>query len=109
MGMRNLPRQEARPLASLVTSRPGQVSSMAMTQPDDAASMTLLAFSAGEGVSEEAYEGDTLYYLASGEAQVTLPDRTVPLVAGDVLMVPAGTLHAVGGGSAFTLLQITVP
>lgn len=30
------------------------------------------------------------------------------LGAGDCMAVPAGTLHAVGGGPAFKLLQITV-
>ena len=109
MGLRNLPTERAERLAELVTNRPGQVSSMALTGFGDAADMTLLAFAQGESVSEEAYEGDTLYYLVEGEAEVVLGERRVRMGAGDVLMVPRGTLNAVESVTAFKVLQITIP
>lgn len=109
MGLRNLPTTHPEKLAGLITCRPGQVSSMALTSLADAANMTLLAFSAGEGVSEEAYEGDTLYLLAEGEARLALPEGPVALHAGEALMVPRGVPHALAGTDAFKVLQITVP
>ena len=109
MGLRNLPTDRPEKLSGLITCHPGQVSSMALTSLGDATSMTLLAFSAGEGVSEEVYEGDTLYLLAEGQACVTLPEGPVNLRAGEALMVPRGVPHAIGNTGAFKVLQITVP
>ena len=109
MGLRNLPTQEAAQLASLIACRPHQVSSMGLASFDAPVDMTMLAFSAGEEVSEEAYEGDTLYYLVEGQAEVDLPDRTVRMRTGDVLMVPRGTLNAVRSVGDFKVLQITLP
>lgn len=110
MGLRNLPTEEARPLASLIECRPGQVSSMGLTQLGGGASVTLMAFAAGESVSNEAYEGDTLYYLVEGSAAIVFPDgRRALLRAGDALMVPSGQLHAVESVEAFKVMQVTVP
>ena len=107
MPLRNLPTEKAAPLAGLIENRPGQVSSMAFSRGSDA-SMTLLAFAAGESVSEEKYFGDTLYYLVEGMACVVLPDARVTLAAGEVLRVPAHVLHAVEGADdhGFKLLQL---
>ena len=91
MGLRNLPTDEARSVAGLIENRPGQVSSMGLTAGGSVDFM-LMAFSAGESVSEEEYFGDTLYHVVEG-------------------MVPARIPHAVEGheGAAFKLLQLTIP
>ena len=106
MPFRNLPTEAAAPLASLIGARPGQVSSMSLTRLDDPVAATLLAFAEGEGVSEETYPGDTLYYLVEGETDIVFSDRYVSMVAGDVLRVPAGVEHAVEPTTAIKLLQI---
>ena len=106
MPFRNLPTEEAAPLASLISARPGQVSSMALTRLGDPIGATLLAFSEGESVSEERYPGDTMYYLVEGEAQIRFADHSVTMAAGDVLRVPADVEHAVEPSCATKLLQI---
>lgn len=88
MGFRNLPTDEARPIAGLIESRQGQVSSMALAS-GGAVDFMLMAFSAGESVSEEEYFGDTLYQVVEGMADVVLPDRRVAVAAGEAFMVPA--------------------
>ena len=110
MPLRNLPTEKAAPLAGLIDCGPGQVSSMALSR-SSSADMTLLAFAAGESVSEEEYFGDTLYYVVEGAACVVLPVARVRVDAGEVLEVPAHVEHAVEGadGAAFKLLQITLP
>ena len=65
MGLRNLPTDEARSVARLIENRPGQVSSMGLTAGGSVDFM-LMAFSAGESVSEEEYFGDTLYHVVEG-------------------------------------------
>lgn len=104
MPFHNLPTDAAAPLSSLVEVRPGQVSSRSLTRIGDALAGTLLAFDEGESVSEETYAGDTLYYLVEGEADV----NGVRMAAGDVLMVPAGTLHTVEPVCACKVLQLTL-
>lgn len=110
MPLRNLPTEKAATLADLIACKPGQVSSRALSR-SSSIDMTLLAFAAGESVSEEEYFGDTLYYVVEGAACVVLPDARVRVCAGEVLEVPAHVEHAVEGadGAAFRLLQITVP
>ena len=106
MPFRNLPTEEAVPLASLISARPGQVSSMALTRLGDPIGATLLAFSEGESVSEERYPGDTMYYLVEGETQIRFADHSIVMAAGDVLRVPADVEHAVEPTCATKLLQI---
>lgn len=108
MPLRNLPIDAPASLAGLIDVHPHQVSSMSLSRSGDA-SITLLAFAPGEGVSEEAYSGDTLYYLVEGRAQVLLPEGAVDIAVGEVLRVPAGVLHGIGNvGCGFKLLQVTV-
>ncbi len=108
MPFRNLPSQTAAPLAELISTRSGQVSSMSFTRIGDPLAATLLAFAEGESVSEETYPGDTLYYLVEGTCEIKLPERRLHMAAGDVLMVPAGVEHAVGPTSAIKILQLTL-
>ena len=109
MPLKNLPTEVARPLAALACCRPGQVQSVAFTQVDAPASLVLLAFSAGESVSEEVYAVDTLYYAVEGAARVVVAGCALPLAAGEVLCVPAGVPHAVEAAGPLKLLQIAVP
>ena len=104
MGFRNLPTQAPQPLAGLVEARAGQVTSRTITRVGDPLAGTVLAFSDGESVSEERYPGDTLYYLIEGAATI----NGQLMAAGDVLVVPAGTEHAVNPDGAAKLLQLTL-
>ena len=95
MPFRNIPTDAAAPLAQLIDTHSGQVSSMALTR-NAGFDLTLLAFAPGESVSEEEYFGDTLYYVLEGAACVVLP-------------VPAHVEHAVEGADerGFKLLQLS--
>ena len=110
MGLRNLPTDAARPLASLIdAAEPGRVSSCSLTRLSNPCAITLLSFAAGESVSDEVYPTDTMYYLLEGAARITFADdgrAAVPLAAGEVLMVPAGVQHAVEPAGAVKLFQL---
>lgn len=105
--LRNLPTEQAEALSGLITDRKNQVVSMALSQRPGI-QMTLLAFSAGEDVSEEQYFGDTFYYVVQGNAVIRFSGQDIPVMEGEVLMVPADTLHALVGNGAFKILQITL-
>ena len=105
--LRNLPTEEAKSLAGLITVRPGCVVSRALSRSGHC-QMTLLAFDAAESVSDESYPGDTLYYVLEGRMPLTIQGETRVLSTGECMAVPANTLHAVGGAASFKLLQITL-
>lgn len=105
--LRNLPTEAPEALASLISMHPGRVVSRALSRSKHCR-MTLLAFAAGESVSEERYPGDTLYFVLEGEMPVVFGNSIQRIAAGQCLAIPAHTLHAVGGASACKLLQITL-
>jgi len=105
--LKNLPSTAARNLASLLDAKAHQVVSMALSS-SDAVQVSLFTFADGEMVSEESYPGDTLYLLVEGETKITLGEREIPMVVGDILAVEADRLHAIGGGTGFKVLQVTI-
>ena len=105
--LRNLPTETAESLARMIDIRPGRVVSMALSK-NDHCQMTLMSFSEGESVSNEQYFGDTFYYVLEGEMPLIIGEKRHLIRAGECMAVPAGVLHAVGGTTAFKLLQITV-
>ncbi len=107
MPLRNLPSEKPALLASLIQARPGQVSSMSLSD-EEGVDMTLFAFAEGEDVSENSYIGDTLYCLVEGRAAVVFAEKTVEMGAGEVLMVPANTRHAIEAKGSFKVLQLTL-
>ena len=111
MGIRNVPRDVPARLSDLVSARPGTVASRSLTR-SASASMTLLAFAAGESVSEEAYRDDVMYLVVEGSAVLSLPAGEVELDCGETIVVDAGVLHAVRGANpdeGFKILQISMP
>ncbi|WHH58689.1 cupin domain-containing protein [Petroclostridium sp. X23] len=105
--LRNLPIEIPMALASLITPKKNQIVSMTLSQSKQL-QIILFTFADKETVSEEAYLGDTMYLVIEGETYITKEDIRYHLKEGDTLMIPAHTLHAIGGKGAFKLLQITV-
>ena len=104
--LKNLP-DAPRALADLIEIRDGRVISMSLTRSDEI-QMMLLAVSAGEAVTAEQYPGDMLYYVVEGTMSLSKNGKTCELHAGDCIAVEAGVPHAIGGGSGFKVLQVTV-
>ena len=73
---KNLP-EIPTPLSKLIDVRKNQVVSMALSKKEDT-QMILFAFSAGEGVSEEAYPSDTLYLVVEGNMSIKLDNNSSP-------------------------------
>ena len=94
-------------LKELISIQPGQIISMALSK-NEKANIILFGVAEGEGISEEAYETDTLYYILEGQMPLFIDTKEYILEAGDCIAVPAGTLHAIGGQKAFKMLQITL-
>ncbi|MDL2269377.1 cupin domain-containing protein [Desulfosarcina sp. OttesenSCG-928-A07] len=94
-------------LTDLISVRDGQIVSMALSRVENA-QVALFALSASEMVSEEAYWGDTLYVVLSGELVVE-KDQTRHIVsAGEMMAMPAHTGHALRADKDTKMLQITL-
>ncbi|MCI5656475.1 MAG: cupin domain-containing protein [Candidatus Pseudoruminococcus sp.] len=103
---KNLP-EIPTPLSKLIDVRKNQVVSMALSKKEDT-QMILFAFSAGEGVSEEAYPSDTLYLVVEGNMSIKLDNNSYQLKSGECMAIPAEKLHSFCGNSDFKLLQINL-
>jgi len=104
--LKNLP-QKPKKLNELISAQAGSVASMSLSKIDDV-HMTLLAFSPGEGISEEKYENDMFYYCVEGNMQILLDNSAHALSSGDCFLAPRGVLHELKPDCGFKLLQITV-
>lgn len=105
--LRNIPQCQVKDIKGLIDIRENQVVSMTLSKSDNV-QIAMFAFSAGETVSEEAYFGDTLYIVLEGSTKVGFEGKEFPIKEGQVIMIPAGTLHEIGGPSAFKMMQITI-
>jgi len=105
--LKNCPIEDAENLSALIEYEDNQVVSMSLSN-SEYTQISLFSFSNGEMVSEESYLGDTLYQLLDGETNVSMDGKVISLKTGDVLAVAADTYHAIGGGQAFKMMQITI-
>ena len=102
--LKNLP-AEPKALADLIDIRPGRVISMNLSR-NETCQMMLMAVSTGEEVTAEQYPGDTLYYVLDGVMPMDIDGQHYSLKAGQVIAVPCGKEHAIGGAGDFKILQI---
>ncbi|MFH1139314.1 MAG: cupin domain-containing protein [Pseudomonadota bacterium] len=94
-------------LADLVEYQAGQVVSRTMAQPPHL-SLTLFAFDQGEGISSHSASGDALVQVLDGEALITIGDKKVTVAAGEAVVMPAGTPHALDAPVRFKMLLTVV-
>lgn len=104
--LKNVPTEPAM-LAELINAKKNQVVSMALSKRDDV-TVSVFSFSDNEGVSEEEYFGDTLYYVLEGEMSVSINEKTYELKQGECMAVEAKTSHAIRSKTAFKVMQITL-
>lgn len=89
---KNVP-TEPKMLSDLINAKKNQVVSMALSKRDDV-TVSVFSFSDNEGVSEEEYFGDTLYYVLEGEMSISIDEKTYELKQGECMAVEAKTSHA---------------
>ncbi len=73
-----------------------------------AGTVTLFAFSAGQGLSEHTAPFDALVYIFDGETDITISGKTLRLKSGDTTILPAGETHALKAVSAFKMLLVMI-
>jgi quercetin dioxygenase-like cupin family protein len=74
----------------------------------NAGSVTLFAFSAGQGLSEHTAPFDALVYIFDGEADITISGKKMYLKQGDLTIMPANEPHALKASRRFKMLLIMI-
>jgi len=105
--IKNIDFSVALTLADLVTYQPGQVVSKTLAQ-NTAVNITLFAFDEGEEISSHESNGDAMIIALDGEGDITIGSEKHRLKAGETIMMPAKTPHAVFAAQPFKMFLIVV-
>ena len=105
--IKNIEHEKVQPLAALVSAAPGQVVSRTLAQ-NDAVSVTLFAFAAGEEIGTHDSEGDAMVLVLEGTGRFTVGGTAREVRAGETLVMPAGKPHAVYAPADFKMLLTVV-
>jgi quercetin dioxygenase-like cupin family protein len=94
-------------LADMVSIQEGAVVSRTLLDRPTG-TVTLFAFSQGQGLSEHTAPFDALLYSLEGVAEITISGQTHSLDAGEILRLPAGQPHALKASSPFKMLLVMI-
>lgn len=103
--IKNIAFSEALDLESLVEYQAGRVVSLTLVQ-NDAMSMTLFAFSQGEGISTHSAPGDALVYIIDGQARISIGDKIIDAKAGQTVVMPSNIPHGLDATENFKMLLV---
>jgi quercetin dioxygenase-like cupin family protein len=81
------------PLADSIEYQAGSVVSREILRKDTG-TVTLFAFSQGQGLSEHTAPFDALVYILDGEAKITIAGSPAAVKAGEMIIMPANEPHA---------------
>jgi quercetin dioxygenase-like cupin family protein len=71
-------------------------------------SITLFAFSKGEGLSEHTAPFDAFVQVLEGVAEILIQRKSHLLRAGEVIIMPADVPHAVNANTDFKMLLVMI-
>jgi quercetin dioxygenase-like cupin family protein len=100
---RELPGAEALSLAGMANYQEGAVVSRTLIHRP-AATITLFAFDAGQGLSEHTAPFDALAHVLEGEAEITVSGKPLVTKAGHAVLMPANQPHALKAQTRFKML-----
>lgn len=105
--IKNFPAEKAVVLKDQITCRHGEVVSKTLAQ-NDAVSVTLFAFDAGEEISTHESTGDAFVTVLEGTGIFTVDGVGHTVSAGQSLLMPAKKPHSVRGDEAFKWMLVVV-
>ena len=94
-------------LAELVEYQEGSVVSRTIID-QKTGTLTLFAFSQGQGLSEHTAPFDALAHLLDGQAEVTISGKSYLLTEGETIIMPANKPHALKAIKAFKMLLVMI-
>jgi quercetin dioxygenase-like cupin family protein len=97
------PTGKALDLMGMVEYAPGSIVSRTIAE-NEAGTLTLFAFDAGQGLSEHSAPFDAVVQVLDGEAELMIGGKIVRAVAGQLVIMPADVPHAVRAPQRFKML-----
>ena len=98
-----VPAGEALDLTGMVAYAPGSVVSRTIAE-NEAGTLTLFAFDAGQGLSEHSASFDAVVQVLDGEAELMIGGKIVRAAAGQLVIMPADVPHSVKAPQRFKML-----
>lgn len=95
------------PLAKQVSYQSGQIVSKTLAQ-NSALSLTLFAFDKSEEISSHASDGDAMVIALDGTGLITIDGKQFILKAGETIVMPSKTPHAVFAAEQFKMFLVVV-
>lgn len=89
----------------LVTYADGSVVSRTIIE-NNAGTVTLFAFVAGEGLSEHTAPFEAMVNVLDGEVKITIDGKPYQLKTGESIIMPANVPHALSAVTAFKMMLI---
>jgi len=74
----------------------------------NAGTVTLFAFSEGEGLSEHTAPFDAILYVMDGDARIVIDGTVHLMTAGELIIMPANIPHAVYARTDFKMMLIMI-
>jgi quercetin dioxygenase-like cupin family protein len=105
--VRNRQAAEAKSLKSLAQYQKGSIVSRILLK-NPGGTVTLFAFSKGEGLSEHTAPFDALVICVEGEAEIEIAGEKYRLQEGETITMPANAPHAVRAASDFKMLLVMI-
>ncbi|NJM14843.1 MAG: cupin domain-containing protein [Bacteroidales bacterium] len=107
MELKVAPGHTSKNLASEIEYSTGSVVSKQLIKKK-AGNITLFAFDKGEGLSEHTAPFDALVQILDGKALIRLDKNNHHLDAGDFIILPAGTPHALTATEKFKMMLVMI-
>jgi quercetin dioxygenase-like cupin family protein len=70
--------------------------------------VTLFAFSAGQGLSEHTAPFDALVHIVDGAAEIIISGKKYELRSGEMIIMPANEPHALNANEKFKMILIMI-
>jgi len=105
--MKNIDFSSILKMTDLVSYQKGQIVSKTLVQ-NEAVSLTLFAFDQGEDISSHDSSGDVRVLVLDGTALITIGANSYSVKAGETIIMPANTPHAVFAPEQFKMFLIVV-
>ena len=74
----------------------------------DTGTLTLFAFDEGQGLSEHTAPFDALVHVIDGEAEVTISGKSLNLIEGEMVIMPANQPHALRAIKRFKMMLVMI-
>ena len=98
---------QALTLADLVQYQPGAVVSRTLIDKK-IGTLTLFAFDEGQGLSEHTAPFDAFVQVVDGAADITIAGQDHRVVAGQMIIMPANSPHALCAVGRFKMLLVMI-